>query len=118
MSAPWVFAEAYKYRRLRECFSVSKYWKDYDVFFRQKVGRAPQACFLRSSTPLQVRYLLTFARGCIRTLHAVRGSQSAACRDRQSKLRRERAFHVLRDHAKSVSTLADHAMSWLTDILP
>lgn len=36
MSAPWVFAEAYKYRRLRECFSVSKYWKDYDVFFRQK----------------------------------------------------------------------------------
>lgn len=37
MNAPWVFAEAYKYRRLRECFSVSKYWKDYDVFFRQKV---------------------------------------------------------------------------------
>ena len=37
MNAPWVFAEAYKYRRLRECFSISKYWKDYDVFFRQKV---------------------------------------------------------------------------------
>jgi len=37
MNAPWVFAEAYKYRRLRECFSTSKYWKDYDVFFRQKV---------------------------------------------------------------------------------
>ena len=37
MNAPWVFAEAYKYRRLRECFSVSKYWKNYDVFFRQKV---------------------------------------------------------------------------------
>jgi len=36
MNAPWLFAEAYKYRRLRECFSVSKYWKDYDVFFRQK----------------------------------------------------------------------------------
>ena len=27
MNAPWLFAEAYKYRRLRECFSVSKYWK-------------------------------------------------------------------------------------------
>lgn len=27
MSAPWVFAEAYKYRRLHECFSVSKYFK-------------------------------------------------------------------------------------------
>lgn len=37
MNAPWLFAEAYKYRRLHECFSISKYWKDYDVFFRQKV---------------------------------------------------------------------------------
>ncbi|CAD6588003.1 MAG: hypothetical protein CYPHOPRED_004218 [Cyphobasidiales sp. Tagirdzhanova-0007] len=30
MNAPWLFAEAYKYR------SMSKHWKDYDVFFRQK----------------------------------------------------------------------------------
>lgn len=37
MNAPWLFAEAYKYRRLHECFSVSKFWKDYDVFYRQKV---------------------------------------------------------------------------------
>lgn len=37
MNAPWLFAEAYKYRRLHECFSVSKYWKGYDVFYRQKV---------------------------------------------------------------------------------
>ncbi|KAH9821336.1 hypothetical protein DFH28DRAFT_588460 [Melampsora americana] len=36
MNAPWLFAEAYKYRRLHECFSVSKYWSAYDVFFRQK----------------------------------------------------------------------------------
>jgi len=36
MNAPWLFAEAYKYRRLHECFSVSKYWTDYDVFYRQK----------------------------------------------------------------------------------
>ncbi|KAI0322978.1 DUF89-domain-containing protein [Amylostereum chailletii] len=36
MNAPWLFAEAYKYRRLHEAFSVSKYWKDYDVFYRQK----------------------------------------------------------------------------------
>lgn len=36
MNAPWLFAEAYKYRRLRECFSLSRYWVDYDVFFRQK----------------------------------------------------------------------------------
>jgi len=36
MNAPWLFAEAYKYRRLRECFSMSKYWAEYDVFFRQK----------------------------------------------------------------------------------
>lgn len=39
MSAPWLFAEAYKYRRLHECFSVSKYWKQYDVFYRQKVSQ-------------------------------------------------------------------------------
>ncbi|TFY82008.1 hypothetical protein EWM64_g2009 [Hericium alpestre] len=36
MNAPWLFAEAYKYRRLHEAFSISKYWKDYDVFYRQK----------------------------------------------------------------------------------
>jgi hypothetical protein len=43
MNAPWLFAEAYKYRRLHECFSVSKFWNDYDVFYRQKV--------LKPSTP-------------------------------------------------------------------
>ena len=37
MNAPWLFAEAYKYRRLHECFSISKFWSDYDVFYRQKV---------------------------------------------------------------------------------
>jgi hypothetical protein len=37
MNAPWLFAEAYKYRRLREAFTVSKYWGNYDVFYRQKV---------------------------------------------------------------------------------
>lgn len=48
MNAPWLFAEAYKYRRLRECFSLSKYWVDYDVFFRQKCdtfSRSSQAVF-------------------------------------------------------------------------
>ena len=61
MNAPWLFAEAYKYRRLRECFSLSKYWVDYgeprqspglapwptfpDVFFRQKCDT-----FSRSNT--------------------------------------------------------------------
>ncbi|GAA5876981.1 hypothetical protein JCM8547_001958 [Rhodosporidiobolus lusitaniae] len=48
MNAPWLFAEAYKYRRLHECFSLSKYWKDYDVFFRQKCdtfSRSSEAVF-------------------------------------------------------------------------
>jgi hypothetical protein len=31
MTAPWVLAEAYKYRRLRECFSLSKYWVEYGL---------------------------------------------------------------------------------------
>ena len=37
MNAPWLFAEAYKYRRLHECFTLSEHFKDLDVFFRQKV---------------------------------------------------------------------------------
>ncbi|OCB85624.1 DUF89-domain-containing protein [Sanghuangporus baumii] len=48
INAPWLFAEAYKYRRLHECFSISKYWGDYDVFFRQKCdtfSRSSQAVF-------------------------------------------------------------------------
>lgn len=35
MSAPWLFAEAYQYRRLHEAFTLSRYWTTYDVFFRQ-----------------------------------------------------------------------------------
>ena len=57
MNAPWLFAEAYKYRRLRECFSVSKYWKDYDVFFRQKVRR-PRHLSLTCILCIPVRHLL------------------------------------------------------------
>ncbi|KAF8509127.1 DUF89-domain-containing protein [Hysterangium stoloniferum] len=52
MNAPWLFAESYKYRRLHECFSVSKYWKDYDVFSRQKCdtfSRSADAVFELSS---------------------------------------------------------------------
>lgn len=52
MNAPWLFAEAYKYRRLHECFSVSKHWGDYDVFFRQKCdtfSRSADAVFELSS---------------------------------------------------------------------
>ncbi|PWZ01527.1 DUF89-domain-containing protein [Testicularia cyperi] len=59
MNAPWLFAEAYKYRRLHECFSVSKYWKDYDVFFRQKCDT-----FSRSGTAvfeLSTRFAEPFA---------------------------------------------------------
>lgn len=42
---------------MHECFSVSKYWKDYDVFFRQKCetfSRSSQAVFelsTRFATP-------------------------------------------------------------------
>jgi hypothetical protein len=61
MNAPWLFAEAYKYRRLRECFSLSKYWVEYDVFFRQKCdtfSRSAQAVFelaARFSEPQQIQ---------------------------------------------------------------
>lgn len=47
MNATWLFAEAYKYRRLRECFSVSKFWQGYDVFFRQKVRSLVNTSYLQ-----------------------------------------------------------------------
>ncbi|KAI0081072.1 DUF89-domain-containing protein [Panus rudis PR-1116 ss-1] len=52
MDATWLFAEAYKYRRLRECFTASKFWSQYDVFFRQKCdtfSRSTDAVFELSS---------------------------------------------------------------------
>lgn len=72
MNATWLFAEAYKYRRLRECFTVSRHWHDYDVFFRQKVSFWPVYALLhgykryyRHVLPIRshfttVRYLFAF----------------------------------------------------------
>ncbi|KAI0059474.1 DUF89-domain-containing protein [Artomyces pyxidatus] len=60
MNAPWLFAEAYKYRRLHEAFSVSKFWTDYDVFYRQKCDT-----FSRSSDAvfeLSMRFAEPFAQ--------------------------------------------------------
>ncbi|ETW87126.1 hypothetical protein HETIRDRAFT_437750 [Heterobasidion irregulare TC 32-1] len=60
MNAPWLFAEAYKYRRLHEAFSVSKYWGDYDVFYRQKCDT-----FSRSSDAvfeLSMRFVEPFSQ--------------------------------------------------------
>lgn len=60
MNAPWLFAEAYKYRRLHECFSVSKFWSDYDVFYRQKCdtfSRSSDAVFelsMRFADPFKI----------------------------------------------------------------
>jgi damage-control phosphatase, subfamily III len=34
----WLYAECYLYRRVRTLFGMSKYWKDYDVFNRQKMS--------------------------------------------------------------------------------
>ncbi|KAF8808126.1 DUF89-domain-containing protein [Phlegmacium glaucopus] len=65
MNAPWLFAEAYKYRRLHECFSVSKFWSDYDVFYRQKCdtfSRSSDAVFelsLRFAEPFKISEKLT-----------------------------------------------------------
>ena len=70
MNAPWLFAEAYKYRRLQECFSVSKFWKNYDVFFRQKV-RPP-------ATP-QPLTVLTFGHSAIRSPDRAKPSSSSPC---------------------------------------
>lgn len=64
MNAPWLFAEAYKYRRLHECFSTSKYWKDYDVFFRQKVPSLfPHSSEPCTDGPSTVRHLFEIVAG-------------------------------------------------------
>ncbi|CAD6889901.1 unnamed protein product [Tilletia controversa] len=80
MNAPWLFAEAYKYRRLHECFSSSKYWKDYDVFFRQKCDT-----FSRSGTAvfeLSTRFAEPF-------------SYPAEATDEEKTLARKLLFHEL-----------------------
>ncbi|PHH66978.1 hypothetical protein CDD82_1502 [Ophiocordyceps australis] len=33
----WLFGECYMYRRISTFFSLSKHWKDYDLFARQKI---------------------------------------------------------------------------------
>ncbi|KAL1302482.1 hypothetical protein AAFC00_002873 [Neodothiora populina] len=42
---PWLYSECYLYRRLSTFFAMSKYWKGYDVFNKQKLST------FRSSRP-------------------------------------------------------------------
>ncbi|KAI2643742.1 DUF89-domain-containing protein [Xylaria nigripes] len=44
-SVSWLFCECYLYRRINTSFTLSKYWKRYDVFARQKINT------FRSSRP-------------------------------------------------------------------
>lgn len=37
-NAPWLYSECYLYRRIETFFSLSKHWKGYDVFNRQKIS--------------------------------------------------------------------------------
>ncbi|KAF1730459.1 Protein-glutamate O-methyltransferase [Beauveria bassiana] len=34
---PWLFSECYMYRRISTFFSTTKHWKEYDLFYRQKM---------------------------------------------------------------------------------
>ncbi|MCJ1269406.1 hypothetical protein MMC22_009298 [Lobaria immixta] len=42
---PWLYAECYLYRRMSTSFALSKHWKNYDIFARQKMSS------FRSSRP-------------------------------------------------------------------
>ncbi|GAO51481.1 DUF89 domain-containing protein [Saitoella complicata NRRL Y-17804] len=55
LNSPWLFSESYMYRRLQIIFAKSTYWKDYDIFKRQK-----DSTFLKSGAAvkeLTLRYL-------------------------------------------------------------
>lgn len=45
LNVSWLFSECYLFRRMSTSFSLSKYWKNYDVFARQKIST------FRSSRP-------------------------------------------------------------------
>ncbi|OJD38909.1 uncharacterized protein BKCO1_3000131 [Diplodia corticola] len=44
-NVPWLFSECYLYRRANTAFTLSKHWKNYDIFARQKMDT------FRSSRP-------------------------------------------------------------------
>lgn len=71
--------EAYKYRRLHECFSLSKYWKNYDVFFRQSESSVSRGSRPKEKTELmsirpccRVRHFLSLVRRRLRALPPIR----------------------------------------------
>ena len=37
-NVPWLYAECYLYRRMRTCFALTKHWKSYDPFSKQKIS--------------------------------------------------------------------------------
>lgn len=91
MNAPWLFAEAYKYRRLHEAFSVSKYWGDYDVFYRQKVRSCRSVQFSShlspfSSSVILSRVLLTLYSSCLCVSSSLSHSRQAFLLKRGLKL--------------------------------
>ncbi|PHH63174.1 hypothetical protein CDD81_6225 [Ophiocordyceps australis] len=52
LDLPWLFGECYMYRRMSTFFSLSKHWKDYDLFARQKIDtfRTSRAAVLELAT--------------------------------------------------------------------
>ncbi|GJN86308.1 hypothetical protein PLIIFM63780_009887 [Purpureocillium lilacinum] len=37
LDVPWLFSECYMYRRISTFFTLTKHWKNYDIFARQKI---------------------------------------------------------------------------------
>lgn len=72
MNAPWLFAEAYKYRRLRECFSLSKYFVEYGKLVHELyVVEIRLDLVVRRLFPSEMRHLLSLQPSCLRAFPTI-----------------------------------------------
>ncbi|KAF2417245.1 putative UPF0364 protein [Tothia fuscella] len=58
-NAPWLFSECYMYRRIQTLFRLSTYWKNHDIFSKQKMATFRSSRFAVLELAAQYRNLVT-----------------------------------------------------------